>query len=165
MMNAIDYMIRIEEDGLNLYEILSDGARDRELKEIFELLAERQRSHLSALETLRESVGPDDAESGLLERATHVENGFRRLLNSHDMLHELKNDHDAFVHVLKAEEDTIKLLEGMAKAETRITTRTLLERIAEDEKAHLTNIENIYEFIEAPRTYLEWGEFSNLHPL
>lgn len=164
-MNAIDYMIRTEEDGLRLYEMLSYETSDRELKEIFELLAERQRNHLGGLETLKESVGPSDAESGLVERARGLENGFRRLLDSHDIIHELKNDHDAFFHILKAEEETIQLLEGMAKAETKENTRTLLERIAEDEKAHLSNIENIYEFIEAPRTYLEWGEFPNLHPL
>jgi rubrerythrin len=164
-MNAIDYMIRTEEDGLRLYEMLSYETDDRELKEIFELLAERQRNHLGSLEALKESVGPSDAESGLVERARHLENGFRRLLDSRDIIHELKNDRDAFFHILKAEEETIHLFEGMARAETKTNTRTLLERIAEDEKSHLSNIENIYDFIETPRTYLEWGEFSNLHPL
>jgi hypothetical protein len=43
--------------------------------------------------------------------------------------------------------------------------RRVLERIVSDEKDHLSKIENIYEFMETPHTYLEWGEFSNLHPL
>jgi hypothetical protein len=34
--------------------------------------------------------------------------------------------------------------------------------IAEEEKKHLNIIENIYSFVESPRTYLAWGEFSNL---
>jgi rubrerythrin len=164
-MNAIDYMIRTEEDGLRLYEMLGYETGDRELKEIFELLTESQRSHLGVLETLRESVAPADADSGQIERAGCLENGFRRLLDNRDLLHELKNDPDAFLHILKAEEETIRLLEGMAKAESRANTRILLERMAEDEKAHLASIENIYDFVETPRTYLEWGEFSNLHPL
>jgi rubrerythrin len=164
-MSAIDFMLRTEEDGLRLYEELGYEARDPELKEIFELLAERQRNHLDELATLKKSVDPADTDSTLVERTCHLANGFRRLLESNDLLRELKNDRDAFYHILKAEEETIELLEGMAKAEPQENTRIILERIAEDEKNHLSTIENIYEFIEAPHTYLEWGEFSNLHPL
>lgn len=164
-MNAINFMIQTEEDGLRLYEMLGYETTDPELKEIFDLLAERQRNHLDTLETLKESVTPSDADSMFAERTRHLTNGFRRLLDSHDILHELKNDRDAFLHIVKAEEETIGLLEGMAKAESRMNTRILLERIAEDERAHLSNIEYIYDFIEAPHTFLEWGEFSNLHTL
>ncbi len=37
--------------------------------------------------------------------------------------------------------------------------------LAEDEKEHLSIVENIYEFVEKPRTFLAWGEFSNLKEL
>jgi len=164
-MNAINFMARIEEDGLRLYDKLAYESADPELKEIFGLLAERQKCHLETLEALKENVSPADADSMFAERTRHLSNGFRRLLDSKDILHELKNDRDGFLHILKAEEETIGWLEGMAKAETRMNTRILLERFAEDEKAHLLTIENIYDFIEAPHTYLEWGEFSNLHSL
>jgi rubrerythrin len=66
---------------------------------------------------------------------------------------------------VKAEEEVIVLLDGMAKAEGEDNTRELLVLLAEEEKQHLSRMENIYEFVEAPRSYLEWGEFSNLHPL
>lgn len=164
-MNAIDFIVQTEEDGLRLYETLAYETKDPELKEIFDLLADRQRNHLEVLETLKETVSPEDAESMLAERTGHLRNGFRRLLECKDIMHELKNDRDGFLHILKAEEETIGWLEGMAKAESRMNTRVLLERMAADEKAHLATIENIYDFVEAPDTYLEWGEFSNLRPL
>jgi hypothetical protein len=37
-----------------------------------------------------------------------------------------------------------------------------MRRIAEEERHHLEVMENIYDFVESPRTYLAWGEFSNL---
>lgn len=164
-MNALNFMIQREEDGLRLYETLGYETTDHELKDIFALLATLQRDHLNALESLKESVGSSDADSTFAERTRHLGNGFRRLLDSHDLLHELKNDRDAFLHILKAEEETIRLLEGMAKAESQMNTRILLERIAEEEKNHLSTIENIYDFMEAPHSYLEWGEFPNLKTL
>lgn len=164
-MNAINFISRIEEDGLRLYDKLAYETADPELKEIFGLLADRQKCRLETLEALRENVSPTDADSMFAERTRPIGNGFRRLLDSKDILHELKNDRDGFFHILKAEEETIGWLDGMAKAESRMNTRVLLERMAADERAHLATIENIYDFIEAPHAYLEWGEFSNLRPL
>ena len=41
----------------------------------------------------------------------------------------------------------------------------MLAWLANDEKRHLERIEEIYDFVETPRCYLEWGEFSNLRSL
>ena len=164
-MNVLDYAIRIEEEGLQLYERLGYDTRHPELKNIFGLLADAEKKHAEALEALKQEVDPSDADSAMLERACHLENGFKKLLASNDALHELKRDPDAFWHIVKAEEENIRLLEGMAAAEPHEGARTLFLKIAEDEKRHLETIENIYEFMEIPHTFLEWGEFSNLHPL
>lgn len=164
-MNVLDYAIRIEEEGLQLYERLGYDTQHPDLKRIFGLLADAERKHATELETLKQQVDPADTDSVMLDRACHLESGFKKLLASNDALHELKKDPDAFWHIVRAEEENIRLLEGMAAAEPHEGARTLFLKIAEDEKRHLDTIESIYEFIESPHTYLEWGEFSNLHPL
>jgi len=164
-MNAIEYMIGFEEDGLHLYEALACDSTNAELKTTFNLLADSQRRHLVDLLELKDSRKEILADSALIERATHVTNGFRRLLESHDIHVELKSDPDAMWHILNAEEEYIKLLEGMAKVESAEEMKDFLGRMLEDERGHLDKIVNIYEFIKAPHTYLEWGEFSNLHTL
>lgn len=163
-MNAIDYMIGFEQDGLHLYELLAFDCKNDELKTTFNLLADSQRRHLTELLEMKGVIG-DKSESTLVGRAECMTNGFRRLLESHDIHRELKNDPDAVWHILHAEEEYIHLLEGMAKAEKIDEVRDLLERMVEDEREHRDRIVNIYEFIKAPHTYLEWGEFSNLHSL
>jgi rubrerythrin len=164
-MNVLDFMLQIEQDGLHLYETLAMETSSAERKEIFELLADAQRRHLATLNSLKESVRSADVESTAAERARHLPNGFRRLLESHDILAELKKDPDAFEHVVKAEEENIRLLQGMAAAEPHLPARTILEKFVAEEEQHLAKIENIYDFIEAPHTFLEWGEFTNLRPL
>jgi len=38
----------------------------------------------------------------------------------------------------------------------------LLQKIANEEKKHYNIMENLYDLVLAPQTYLAWGEFSNL---
>jgi rubrerythrin len=165
IMNAIEYMIGFEEDGLHLYELLACDCENGEMRTTFNLLADSQRRHMTELLGLKDRISTISADSTLVERAEHVTNGFRHLLESRDIHGELKHDPDALWHILNTEEDYIKMLEGMAKAEPLAEVRTILERMVEDEKEHLDTIVNIYDFIKAPHTYLEWGEFSNLHSL
>jgi rubrerythrin len=158
-------MIGFEEDGLHLYEALACDSPNSEIKTIFNLLADSQRKHLGELLELKESKELIGADSKLVERATHLTNIFRKLLDSRDLQAELKLDPDAVWHILSAEEDYIKLLEGIEKAEPEERIRELIGRMVEDEKEHLEQIVSIYEFVKAPQTFLEWGEFSNLHAL
>lgn len=164
-MDAIEFMARFEEDGLRFFETLGAESTDAERKELFELLADNQKRHLGSLEKLRENLHGIETDTTLVDRAGQVVNGFRRTLSSNDIIREFKQDADAFDHLVKTEEEVIELLDGMAKAEGEENTRELLALLAEEEKQHLSRMENIYEFVEAPRSYLEWGEFSNLHPL
>jgi len=164
-MDAIEFMARFEEDGLRFFETLGTECTDAEMKELFELLADNQKRHIGSLEKLKVNLHGIETDTTLVDRAGQVVNGFRRTLSSYDLQKEFKQDADAFDHIVKAEEEVIELLDGMAKAESEGNTRELLVLLAEEEKRHLSRMENIYEFIEAPRSYLEWGEFSNLHPL
>ena len=164
-MNDIDYMIGFEEDGLHFYELLAFDSTDDEMKTTFNLLADSQRRHLTELLEMKGNIDLKTSESTLAGRAECLTNPFRKLLESRDIHGELKNDPDALSHILHAEEGYIRLLEGMAKSEPVAEVRDLLGRMVEDEKGHLETIVNIYDFIKSPHTYLEWGEFSNLHSL
>jgi rubrerythrin len=164
-MNALEFMTKFERDCLSFYEALGREAKDRERKELYELLADTQKNHLQRLEEIMGSQGLIEADSELLDRTAPLDFGFHKLLIDHELIKALRYDQDAFDHVVHAEEDVIRLFEGMARAEKQEGIRQMLAMLADDEKEHLAEIEGIYEFIERPHSYLEWGEFSNLKPL
>lgn len=164
-MNTLEFLNRFENDCLSFYRALAAETTDPELRGLCELLADSRKRHLDMLETLKETVGSEDLTSELTERAGHVINGCRMALFNRDLLKEMRNDRDAFEHVFHAEDEMIKLCEGMAKAEGEEKVKALLNWFVKDEKQHLQEIEWIYDFVEAPRSYLEWGEFSNLRTL
>lgn len=164
-MNTHEFISNFENDCLSLYSVLADEATDPELKELYGLLIDTRKRHMGMLETLKETVRSEDLTSELTERAGHVINGCRMALSSHDLTREMRNDRDAFEHVVHAEDEMIKLCEGMARAEEGEKIKALLNWFVKDEKRCLEEIEGIYEFVEAPHCYLEWGEFSNLRSL
>lgn len=164
-MNALEFMTKFERECLSFYETLNNGAKEREDKELYAILVDTQKSHLTRLEEIIGKVRGSDAESELLERAGSLDYNFHKLLIDHELIKAMRRDSDAFEHVVKMEEDVIRLFEGVARVEKRETTRQLLAMLAENEKQHLAEIEGIYDFVEKPRSYLEWGEFSNLKSL
>ena len=164
-MNALDFLNRFENDCLSFYNTLAAETTDPELRRLYELLADSRKRHLDLLGPLMETVRREDLTSELTERAGHVINGCRMALTARDFHKEMRDDSDAFEHVFHAENEMIRLCEGMAKAEEGEQVKALLNWFVEDEKRHLEEIEGIYEFVEAPHSYLEWGEFSNLRSL
>jgi rubrerythrin len=161
-MNVFDFALKMEEDGKAYYEKLAAESSTRELQEIFSLLADAERSHHAALLARKNGVPHAKAESTVLENSKNI---FRKLLEMKEMHDQFKVDTDGYRHAIKAEEESISFYEKAAAKEENEDARNLLLMLAEEEKEHLSIIENIYEFVEAPRTYLAWGEFSNLKEL
>jgi len=163
-MSAIDYLTKFEKDALHLYELLEHDAENSELRTTFGLLAKNQRRHMSLLLGLCKGVLSETKkdDSVLSDRNRSLTNGFERLLENHG---DLRHDPDGFWHIMNAEQECIRLMEGVAQSDSAGGERRLLERLVTEEKKHLEEIESIYEFVTVPHTYLEWGEFSNLHSL
>jgi len=125
----------------------------------FGLLAKAEEEHFESLEKMKGCATHAVAEFKALDEAAC---SFRPLLGKRELVSELRHDPDGYRHVVKEEEESIKFYEEMAGKAEDEATRTFLMQLAEQEKRHLSIVENIYAFVESPRTYLAWGEFSNL---
>lgn len=164
-MNTLEFLSRFENDCLSFYNTLAAEATSPEMKGLYELLADSRKRHLDLLGPLAEAIRSEELTSELVERAGRVTNACRTALSACNFKKEMRDDRDAFGHVVRAEDEMITLCEGMARVEEGEKVKALLNWFVEDEKRHLEEIEGIYEFVEAPKYYLEWGEFSNLRPL
>ncbi|GFE57628.1 ferritin family protein [Geobacter sp. AOG1] len=158
-MNVFDFAMEKEEESRKFYEKLAAAARTNELKTIFNLLAESEREHHEHLAALKAGTDSRRAESVVLERARDE---LGKIVGEAVPETILAEDQDGYGHAIKAEEESIRLYEELAEKEQNVSAAGILKRIAEEEKHHLEVMENIYEFVESPRTYLAWGEFGNL---
>ncbi len=161
-MNVLDFAIKMEEDGRQFYEKMAAEADDPELKIIFTLLAEEELRHQHTLQSMKNEEEPVNVESRLMERAKST---FQKLMAKKGASGILRRDPDGYLHSIKTEENHVRLYVDMAKKEKREQVKELLLRIAEEERRHLNIMQNIYDFVESPRTFLASGEFSNLSEL
>lgn len=161
-MNVFDFALKMEEDGKAFYEKLAAETGVAELKTIFSMLAAVEEDHHKAIEAMKMEQAPVNADSKVLEKSRNVFEGLLKKKNVADML---KEDSDGYRHAIQFAMTGIKLYEDMAKKESNPEAAKCLLMLAEDEKKHLDIMENVYDFFEAPKYFLAWGEFSNLKGL
>lgn len=158
-MNVFDCAIKMEEEARLYYEKLAAAAKVPELKNLFTLLAASEQEHHDALVALKGSIRPPKAQFKALQEAACL---FKPLLAKGDLVAELKEAPDAYQLVIKEEEKGVKFYEELAAQAKDEGTREILLMIADEERKHLSIVENIYSFVESPKNFLAWGEFSNL---
>jgi rubrerythrin len=149
----------MEEEARTYYEKLATATTVPELKNLFSMLAAAEQEHHDALVEMKGSADPQKAEFKALQEAACL---FKPLLAKRDLMAELKEDPDAYKHVVKEEEEGARFYEELAAQAKDEGARKVLLMIAAEERKHLSIVENIYSFVESPKTYLAWGEFSNL---
>lgn len=158
-MNVFDFAMQQEKESWEFYDKLATTARTQELKNLFTLLADSEREHHERLAHLKAGTDPKLARSVALEQMREHFHAIEGGLSTDDIE---KSDYDAYRHAVSAEEESIRLYEELAEKEPNESAAGFLRRIADEERHHLEVMENIYDFVESPRTYLAWGEFGNL---
>jgi len=161
-MNIIDCTIKMRKEAQANFANLSLAVADKELKRLFSLLAIAEDEHIDKLLAIKaETMIAPATEYELSSSAC----AYKTQLKPANLGAALRNDPDAYLHVLKDEENTIAFFNSLANSAGNETMRKVCLAVAEKEREHLQLIANIYSFVEEPRTYLEWGEFSNLRSL
>lgn len=162
-MNIIECTIQMKKETRAHYERLAEAVTDKELKRLFTLLAAAEDEHVAKLGVFMNNLSKFDVESfdTLDEKvcvySPHIDPCF--------VAEALKNDPDAYRHVVSEEEETIEFFDNLSDQAESEQLKRICHVLADKEREHLEMLEHIYFFVEEPRTYLEWGEFSNLKSL
>jgi rubrerythrin len=158
-MNVFDCAIKMEEETRKYYEELVTLTDVPELKNLFSIMAAAEQEHHDALVRMKESIDPKQSLFMALQEVACL---FGPLLAKRELMAELKEDPDAYRHIVKKEEEGIRFYEELAAQAKEEGSREIFLMIANEERKHLSIVENIYSFVESPKNFLAWGEFSNL---
>ena len=162
-MNILECTIKMKQETRAHYERLSEAVTEKELKQLFSLLAAAEAEHIEKLVVLKNNMNAIETVSfNALDESVCV---FSPHIDPRHLADTLRNDPDAYRHVVQEEEDTIEFFDQLKKQAESEQMKSVCQLLADKEREHLTMLENIYFFVEEPRTYLEWGEFSNLKGL
>jgi len=162
-MNILECTIKMKEETRVHYERLAAIATDTELKRLFTLLAAAEGEHIDKLVVLKNNMSKFDVQDfNSLDQSICV---YSPHIDPRHLAEALRNDPDAYRHVVQEEEDTIDFFDQLGNQAHSEELKRICRLQADKEREHLEKLENIYFFVEEPRTYLEWGEFSNLKSL
>lgn len=162
-MNIIECTIKIKNETQAHYERLAEAVTDKEVKRLFSLFAAAEKEHVEKLNVLRENMRKFEVQNlnglsdGVCVYSPHVD-----LMN---LVESIKTDSDACRYAEQEEKETIEFFDLLSSQTDNEQVKRICQLLANKERDHLKMLEEIYFFIEEPRTYLEWGEFSNLKSL
>jgi rubrerythrin len=158
-MYVINFALEMEEVGKEYFDKLAEETSLTGIKNIFKMLAAEQQKLYDIFKAIENNANtPLSVDSKALERAIYI---FAQIFNEASK-GILRNDLDAYEHAMKIEADIVKFFENMEQLETNRDAKTLLGKIADEEKKLYNKIESIYDFVVAPKWNLESTEFSNL---
>lgn len=162
-MNILECTIKMKQETRAHYERLSEAVPEKELKRLFSLLASAEDEHIEKLRALGDTLNTSDTSAfSSVDESVCV---FSPHIDPRHLAEALSNDPDAYRHVVQEEEETIEFFDQLKSQADSEQMKKVCQALADKEREHLTMLENIYFFVEEPRTYLEWGEFSNLKEL
>jgi len=162
-MNILECTIKMKQETQAHYERLVEVAGSDELKRLFTLMAAAEGEHIEKLAGLKKEMAALNMDAtGTLEERVCVYSPHMDLRHLADIL---RNDPDAYRHIEQDEEETIEFFSRLGDQADSNELKEICRMQAAKEREHLVMLENIYSFVEDPRTYLEWGEFSNLKSL
>lgn len=162
-MNILECTIKMKQETRAHYERLAEAVTEKELKRLFSMLAAAEDEYIEKLSALKDSMNKTGAINfNPLDESVCV---FSPNIDPRHLAESLRNDPDAYQHVVHEEEETIEFFDNLKNQAENEEMKRVYQVLADKEREHLTTLENIYFFVEEPRTYLEWGEFSNLKGL
>lgn len=162
-MNILECTIKMKMETRAHYLKLAEVATDNELKRLFSLLAAAEGEHIDKLVVLKDNLSKFNVlDFNKLEESVCV---YSPHIDPRHLADALRNDPDAYRHVVQEEEETIEFFDQLSDQAESEELKKICRLQAAKEREHLAKLENIYFFVEEPRTYLEWGEFSNLKSL
>lgn len=161
-MNIIECTIKMKEESRDHYERLAGAVKDKEVSSLFSLLAAAEQEQLAALNDMNNRMRFEGGEAGDLSGDVCT---FRPLLRRENLAKELRDDPDAYRHVISEEHETLGFFTQLAEESQNEKMKRVCRMLADQERKHMEQVENIYSFVEDPRTYLEWCEFSNIRTL
>lgn len=162
-MNILECTLKMKRETQAHYEQLAEVATDTDLKRLFSLMAAAESEHIDKLTAVKNDLETEKVlDANRLEESVCV---YSPHIDPRHLADALRNDPDAYRHVVAEEAGMIEFFDQLSNQAETEELKRICRLQADKEREHLAMLENIYFFVEEPRTYLEWGEFSNLKSL
>ncbi len=162
-MDILATAMKMELDGKAFYLKGSAETNDKELKKIFDTLAEEEDRHFEIFKNMKDDgmTKATQLVGKLSQTNTIVRNVFKDMIDSGRSSLGGDDARALWTEALRVEEATEKTYREQAEIETDPVRKVLWDKIANEEKNHVYLISNIISFIADPKGYAQTSQYSN----
>lgn len=161
-MDIFDYAMKMEMDGRLFYVEHANKANSPELKKILLELADDEQKHYNIFKALRDGHATEYKEAEKTTILTTVKNVFEALRADHREYAFPPDAKQIWEHAQEVEKKSEAFYREKAKEVTKPDQAKILNKIADEEHRHWVTMQNIIQFLDRPKTWLENAEWVNL---
>ncbi len=162
-MDIFEFAMKMEQDGQAFYEKMAAQAANAALKNILQDLAQDEVKHYNIFKRFRDgdfSAAADmQSSSKVFQRAKNVFESIAAKKDFKEFPADVVSAWKKAQEIEKKSEDFYR--EKAASAENEKARKTIM-LIADEEHKHWALIENVLQFLERPKQWLEDAEWNNL---
>jgi rubrerythrin len=150
----------MEKQGMEFYRAQAAAAPNAELKGVFNLLADEEKTHYEFFERIKKKmpaggVGPSDTIGKVKEAFAAMTAGFA----TPDVL---KTAATVYHKALGMEQGAVEFYSAALSTAKGPAEKKALEAVIEEEKRHVRIFESLLDFVARPDLWVENAEFSKI---
>ncbi len=157
-MTVLDFARRLEQSGFDFYTEMAQKTSKEGAGKVFRLLAGDQQRLLEQLRRMQERFAAIDRDTEAFGRAINVFEKLRR----QEQQRTVGSDLDAYLLAIGAEREVVGQYRNLLERIKSPDLKRIVMRVLSLDRRELEELEQLYDFVNAPTDSLEWGEFSNL---
>jgi len=161
-MSVFEFAMKMEEDGRAYYLNLAEKTEVPHLKKILNELADDELKHFKIFKAMNEKEKAEYREDEKTTIFSTTKNVFEAL-KTEGKDHSFGGDlMDTWKQALEVEQKSENLYREKAEEVGDDNYKSILHKIADEEKRHQMIIENVIHFLDKPKQWLEDAEWHNL---
>ena len=167
-MNALDFALKMEQDGEQYYRKQAKKVKHEGLKVILEALADDEHRHYGIVQALQHPADNHPAVDASMSKVKNVfEIGKNKefIQTDKESIAKLKDEPlDIYLAALLKEEESVKLYKKMQETAEGQSNKSIFEKLVHEEEQHVQVLGNIIEMFNHVNEWVESPEFSHQKP-
>ncbi len=164
-MSIFEYAMKMEQDGRSFYLEHAAKAPAPELKRILLELADDEQRHFNLFKALHDGASAEYKETEKTTILATVKNVFETM-KSGDKPYQFSPDARViWEEAREIEKKAERFYRAKAVEVTSANERNILIRIADEEHRHWVTMEQVIQFLDRPKRWLDDAEWSNLEEI
>ena len=163
-MNVFEYAMKMETDGRNFYLEHAEKVDTPALKQILKQLADDELKHYNIFKAMAAGHNAEYKEGEKTTILGTVKNVFENLRSEGKEFSFAEEAKQIWQEAQEVEKKSEEFYREKAKELDDEKQKVVLNRIADEEHQHWITMQNVIQFLDRPKHWLEDAEWSNLEP-